>query len=68
MSLGVRAGKNEGCTMPRYEFVCEKCNKPFETIMTISEREKGEMKCPKCKGSQVLPQLGGFVAQTSKKS
>jgi putative FmdB family regulatory protein len=54
--------------MPRYEFVCEKCNKPFELIMTISEREKGEVKCPKCKGSKVQPQLGGFMAQTSKKS
>jgi len=27
--------------MPRYEFMCEKCNKPFESIMTFSEREKG---------------------------
>ncbi len=54
--------------MPRYEFMCEKCNKPFELIMTISEREKGEVKCPKCKDSKVLPQLSGFMAQTSKKS
>jgi putative FmdB family regulatory protein len=54
--------------MPRYEFVCEKCKKPFELIMTISEREKGEVKCPKCKSSKVLLQLGGFMAQTSKKS
>ena len=54
--------------MPRYEFVCENCHKPFELIMTISEREKGEVKCPKCKSSKVLPQLGGFTVQTSKKS
>ena len=54
--------------MPRYEFVCEKCNKPFELIMTISEREKGKVKCPKCKDSKVLPQLSGFMTQTSKKS
>ena len=54
--------------MPRYEFVCENCHKPFELIMTISERAKGEVKCPKCKGSKVLPQLGGFMVQTSKKS
>jgi len=54
--------------MPRYEFVCENCHKPFELIMTISEREKGEVKCPKCKSSNVLPQLGGFMVQTSKKS
>jgi len=24
--------------MPRYEFMCEKCKKSFELIMTISER------------------------------
>jgi putative FmdB family regulatory protein len=34
--------------MPRYEFMCEKCNKSFELIMTFSEREKGDVKCPKC--------------------
>jgi len=54
--------------MPRYEFLCEKCGKPFELIMTISEREKAKVKCPKCKSTKVAPQLGGFVAQTAKKS
>ncbi len=54
--------------MPRYEFVCEKCEKPFELIMTMAEREKGQAKCPKCNGSKVVPQLAGFMAQTSKKS
>jgi putative FmdB family regulatory protein len=54
--------------MPHYEFLCEECKKPFELIMTISEREKSEVKCPKCKGSKTVPQLGRFVAQTSKKT
>jgi putative FmdB family regulatory protein len=54
--------------MPRYEFVCEKCNKPFELVMTVSERKKSEVTCPKYKGSNVVPQLGGFMVQTSKKS
>ncbi len=54
--------------MPRYEFLCEKCKKPFELTMTISEREKTKVKCPKCKGTKVVPQLGGFMAQTPKKS
>ena len=54
--------------MPRYEFMCEKCNKPFELIMTFAEREKGDVKCPKCHGTKVVPQFSGFVAQTSKKS
>ena len=54
--------------MPRYEFLCEKCKKPFELIMTISQREKSTPKCPRCKGTKVVLQLAGFMAQTKKKS
>jgi putative FmdB family regulatory protein len=54
--------------MPRYEFLCETCKKPFELIMTISEREKAKPTCPKCRGTKVVPQFSGFVAQTRKKS
>ena len=54
--------------MPRYEFLCEKCKKPFEVTMTISEREKTKPQCPTCKGTNVTPQLAGFTAQTRKKS
>jgi hypothetical protein len=36
--------------------------------MTISEREETKATCPKCKGDKVVPQFGGFMAQTSKKS
>ena len=54
--------------MPRYEFLCEKCNKSFELTMSISEREKSKPTCPACKGTSVTPQFGGFMAQTKKKS
>ena len=54
--------------MPRYEFICEKCKKSFELIMTFSQREKAKLRCPNCKSTKVVPQLGGFMAQTSKKS
>jgi putative FmdB family regulatory protein len=54
--------------MPRYEFLCEKCKKPFELTMTISGREKAKVRCPKCNGTKVVPQFSGFMAQTSKKS
>jgi putative FmdB family regulatory protein len=47
--------------MPRYEFLCEKCKKAFELIMTIPQ-------CPTCKGTNVTPQFSGFMAQTGKKS
>jgi putative FmdB family regulatory protein len=54
--------------MPRYEFMCEKCQKPFELTMTISEHEKSKVRCPTCKTTRVAPQLGGFMGQTKKKS
>ncbi len=54
--------------MPRYEFMCEKCTKPFELTMTISEREKARIRRPTCKSTNVTPQLGTFMTQTSKKS
>jgi putative FmdB family regulatory protein len=54
--------------MPTYEFMCTTCQTPFELIMTISEREKGNVKCPKCQGDRVVTQVGSFMAQTSKKS
>ena len=40
--------------MPRYEFLCEKCQKPFELTMTISEHEKGNVRCPTCKSTRVV--------------
>jgi putative FmdB family regulatory protein len=61
------AGERE-VAMPRYEFLCETCKKLFELIMTIAEREKATPKCLACKGTKVVPQFGGFMAQTSKKS
>ena len=54
--------------MPRYEFLCEKCHKPFEAIMTFSEREKAAVKCPECHSMKVVPRFSAFVAQTAKKS
>jgi len=54
--------------MLRHEFLCENCHKPFEVILTISEREKAGPTCPTCRGTKVLPRFGGFMAQTKKKS
>lgn len=60
--------EQEEGTMPRYEFLCLKCSKPFELRMSMSEREKIKVKCPKCNGTKITPQLGGFMVQTAKKS
>jgi len=30
--------------MPRYEFFCEDCQKPFEIILTLTEYEKDRLR------------------------
>ncbi len=55
--------------MPRYEFFCEDCQKPFEIILTLTEYEKGKITCPKCGGGKhVHQEAAEFFAVTSKKS
>ena len=41
--------------------MCEKCKKPFEVTMTISEGEKAKVACPTCKGTKdgAAPQAKG---------
>jgi ssDNA-binding Zn-finger/Zn-ribbon topoisomerase 1 len=36
--------------------------------MTITKREKTQVKCPKCNGTKVVRQLSGFIGQTAKRS
>jgi len=54
--------------MPRYEYYCEDCKKPFEVILTIAEYEKAKIKCAKCGGNHVHQEPAAFFAVTSKKS
>jgi len=54
--------------MPTYDFVCEKCNKKFTLIISLSEYEKKKFRCPKCKSTRVKQQISSFQTVTSKKS
>jgi putative FmdB family regulatory protein len=54
--------------MPLYEFHCEKCKKDVSMTLTIGERERGEYKCPECKGKKLQPLMGTFFSKTSRKS
>lgn len=54
--------------MPRYEFYCKDCKKPFEIILSLHEYEVGEIKCPTCGGKHVQQEAAAFFAVTSKKS
>ena len=41
--------------MPLYEFRCQKCNKPFEALLTSSSMEAlAEVKCPTCGSKNVV--------------
>ncbi len=57
-----------GVGMPVYEFKCNKCGEVFSITMSIKEREKAEITCPKCKSKDLSPVYSNFYAVTSKKS
>ncbi|MBW1784056.1 MAG: zinc ribbon domain-containing protein [Deltaproteobacteria bacterium] len=54
--------------MPTYEFLCEKCKKPFTRVLSISEHDKGNSRCPVCKSRRVKQQITSFQTKTSRKS
>jgi putative FmdB family regulatory protein len=57
--------------MPRYEYLCQKCNKPFEMLYSLAEyqrAQKNKTKCPKCRSVRVVRQISTFEVKTSKKS
>jgi putative FmdB family regulatory protein len=54
--------------MPVYEYQCDKCEREVTVTLTISEHDKGPIKCPKCGGKALRPLLSTFMSQTSKKS
>ena len=43
--------------MPVYEYHCDKCQREVTLTLTISEYEKGPLKCPKCGGRVQVPDL-----------
>ena len=54
--------------MPTYDFRCEKCNKKFTLVLTISEYEETKHRCPKCKSTRIKQLITPFEVVTSKKS
>ena len=75
---GVRTGSSgqdpqaDSCAgrepMPTYAFMCERCKKSFEVVLTVAERAAPKAACPTCGGAQVTPQMAIFTAKTSRKS
>lgn len=54
--------------MPSYDYECRDCKEHFSTILTLSEYNRGDAKCPKCGSANVQQQPSTFFAVTSKKS
>jgi len=54
--------------MPKYEYVCSDCGNKFSVTMTFSERDKGQVACPKCKGGKVAQRFSTVFTKTSRKS
>jgi putative FmdB family regulatory protein len=57
--------------MPIYEFLCRKCEKPFERTLSLAEYDremKKNMTCPKCGSASVVRQISAVGVKTSKKS
>lgn len=54
--------------MPTYEFYCNKCKKSFEVTISLSDYEKKNYRCPKCKGKQLTQKISAFQTVTSSKS
>jgi putative FmdB family regulatory protein len=54
--------------MPLYEFHCDKCRKEVSLTLSMSEKEKGDVKCPQCGSSELRALVGTFFSKTSRKS
>lgn len=57
--------------MPTYEFHCNKCDKSFEQIWSLSDydkRIKEKRKCPSCGSTRVVKTISEVQVKTSKKS
>lgn len=54
--------------MPIYDYICHDCEKPFEEVLTLSEHDKDNVKCPHCGSKNVEQEAVAFVAVTSRKS
>jgi len=60
--------RREEGAMPLYEYYCEKCKREVTVRMSLSEREKSGVACPKCGNRSMRPLLGTVFTQTSRKS
>jgi len=54
--------------MPVYEYYCDTCQRGARVTLSISERNKARVACPRCGNKALRPLLSTFFSQTSRKS
>ncbi len=54
--------------MPTYDFRCGGCRKKYTLTMSITDRDRKRIKCPKCGSSKAEQVFSSFSAKTSRKS
>ena len=54
--------------MPTYDLRCSGCRKKFTLTMSISDRDRKRIKCPKRGSQRVEAVFTPFFAKTSRKS
>jgi putative FmdB family regulatory protein len=47
--------------LPLYEFNCRKCGHGFEELLTVSQVEQGDVKCPACSSRRVEKGFSSFA-------
>jgi len=60
--------EKESCTMPIYEYVCQKCKKSFELVRRIKENGRKAATCPKCASKKVERRWSSVFVGTSRKA
>jgi len=54
--------------MPLYEYIYRKCHNKFDEVLTIKEREKNQVHCPKCQATDLEKVIESFFAKTASKT
>jgi len=60
------SSRRKRCFKPVYEYLCERCDKGFELVLTLHEHEEQKVVCPKCGSNEVHQMLTAFTAVRSK--
>lgn len=54
--------------MPMYDYKCQDCGKESLLVLTLKQREAGDITCPGCSSKKMQQLYTTFTAHTAKKS